>query len=111
LIKNIPQDGAYMKLLDLPTTSGFEATQSLRKPLCAIFASTLGLTATLLILPVCAGTAAQTSAGKEQYVRLSTPKRLAFNELVQLEKTDEPSAQLAARLDQLLHTSFISNEA
>jgi endonuclease/exonuclease/phosphatase family metal-dependent hydrolase len=60
---------------------------------------------------VCTGAARQTSAGKEQYVRLSKPKLLTFDELVQLEKTDEPDAKLAARLDQLLHTPFISNEA
>jgi endonuclease/exonuclease/phosphatase family metal-dependent hydrolase len=100
-----------MKLLDLPTTSRFEATRSLRTPLCAIFAAALGVTVTLLILLVCAGTPRQKSASKEQYVRLSKPKLLTFDELVQLEKTDEPSAQLAARLDQLLHTPFISNEA
>jgi hypothetical protein len=38
--------------------------------------------------------------------RLSTPKLLTFEELVELEKTDEPSKQLAARLDQLLRTPF-----
>jgi hypothetical protein len=42
---------------------------------------------------------------------MSTPKLLTFEELVELEKTDEPSKQLAARLDQLLRTPFLSNEA
>jgi len=44
-------------------------------------------------------------------VRLSAPALLTFDKLVELEKTDEPSAELAARLDQLLHTPFLSNEA
>lgn len=100
-----------VKLLDLPARSRFEATRSLRKPLCTIVASVLGLTVSLLILLVCAGTARQTSAGQDQYVRLSKPNFLTFDELVELEKANEPSLQLAARLDQLLHTPVISNEA
>ncbi len=51
------------------------------------------------------------SADKTEYVRLSKPGTLTFDELVQLEKVDEPGAKLAKRLDQLLHTPFISNEA
>jgi endonuclease/exonuclease/phosphatase family metal-dependent hydrolase len=93
-----------MKLLDLPTILRFEATRSLRKPRGTIFASVLGLTVSLLILLLC-------GAGKEPYVRLSKPNLLKFDELVELEKTDEPDAKLAARLEQLLHTPFISNEA
>jgi endonuclease/exonuclease/phosphatase family metal-dependent hydrolase len=48
---------------------------------------------------------------KPEFARLSKPDVLTFDELVQLEKTDEPQGQLAARLDQLLHTPFVSNEA
>jgi endonuclease/exonuclease/phosphatase family metal-dependent hydrolase len=91
-----------------------KAERSVRKPSCPSFAYTphrLGWTACLLLLLLCAGTLGQTHAGKEEYVRLSTPKLLTFDELVELEKTDEPNAQLAARLDQLLHTPFLSNEA
>ena len=60
---------------------------------------------------VWSSTLGQTRAGKEDYVRLSAPKLLTFEQLVELEKTDEPSEQLAARLDQLLRTPFLSNEA
>jgi endonuclease/exonuclease/phosphatase family metal-dependent hydrolase len=82
-----------------------------RKPLFTRWASRIGWGAACLIFLVCAGTLGQASAGEEQYIKLSTPKLLTFDELVQLEKTDEPPAQLAARLDQLLHTPFVSNEA
>jgi len=41
----------------------------------------------------------------------SKPELLTFDELVQLEKTDHPDPKLAARLNQLLHTPFINNEA
>lgn len=51
------------------------------------------------------------AAQKMEYVKLSKPETLKFNELVQLEKVDEPDKKLAARLDQLLHTPFVSNEA
>jgi len=82
-----------------------------RKPLFTRWASRIGWGAACLIFLVCAGTLGQASAGEEQYIKLSTPKLLTFDELVQLEKTDEPPAQLAARLDQLLLTPFVSNEA
>src|SRR5580693_8631715 len=91
--------------------SGVEAMRVVRKPLFTRWASRIGWGAACLIFLVCAGTLGQASAGEEQYIKLSTPKLLIFDELVQLEKTDEPPAQLAARLDQLLHTPFVSNEA
>jgi len=50
-------------------------------------------------------------AAQENYVRLSTPKPLTFDELVQLEKIEKPEGQLAANLEKLLNTPFISNEA
>jgi len=49
--------------------------------------------------------------GKPEVSRPSKPELLTFDELVQLEKTDDPDPKLAARLSQLLHTPFISNEA
>ena len=48
---------------------------------------------------------------KPEVSRPSKPELLSFDELVQLEKTDDPDPKLAARLNQLLHTPFISNEA
>jgi len=50
-------------------------------------------------------------AGQPKLTRLSKPELLTFDELVQLEKKDDPQPKLAARLNQLLHTPFISNEA
>jgi endonuclease/exonuclease/phosphatase family metal-dependent hydrolase len=50
-------------------------------------------------------------AGEPEFTRLSKPELLTFDELVQLEKTDDPDANLAARLNELLHTPFVSNEA
>ena len=74
-------------------------------------ARALRLTPFFLLLLACAGTLGQTKAPKEEYVRVSAPKPLTFDELVELEKIDKPNAKLAARLDQLLHTPFLSNEA
>lgn len=88
-----------------------EAARPVRKPPLSTFAYQLGWTASLMLLLLCPGTLGQTRAGKKDYVRLSTPKLLKFDELVELEKTAEPNAQLAARLHQLLHTPFLSNEA
>lgn len=96
---------------DSPEGLRLEAARPVRKPPLSSFAHQLGWTASLLLLLLCAGTLGQTRAGKGDYVRLSTPKLLSFDELVELEKTDKPNAQLAARLDQLLHTPFLSNEA
>jgi endonuclease/exonuclease/phosphatase family metal-dependent hydrolase len=70
-----------------------------------------GAAAVFLLLSVCAGNVRLMHAGEEEYVRQSMPKVFSFDELVQLEKVDEPSPQLANRLDQLLHTPFLSNEA
>ena len=50
-------------------------------------------------------------ASQPKLTRLSKPELLTFDELVQLEKKDDPQPKLAARLNQLLHTPFISNEA
>jgi endonuclease/exonuclease/phosphatase family metal-dependent hydrolase len=52
-----------------------------------------------------------TGGGQPKLTRLSKPELLTFDELVQLEKKDDPQPKLAARLNQLLHTPFISNEA
>jgi endonuclease/exonuclease/phosphatase family metal-dependent hydrolase len=63
------------------------------------------------LLLMCIVTTGFGNADKPEFTRLSKPKLLTFDELVQLEKTGEPDAKLAARLEQLLHTPFISNEA
>jgi endonuclease/exonuclease/phosphatase family metal-dependent hydrolase len=46
-----------------------------------------------------------------EFVRLSGPEVLTFEDLVQLEKTDKPEGRLAEHLERLLQTPFISNEA
>jgi len=71
----------------------------------------LGWTAGFLMLIACVATLGQTSGGEDEFVRQSAPQLLTFDELTQLEKTDDPSRELAARLDQFLHTPFLSNEA
>jgi len=88
-----------------------EVVRSVRKRSPVNFVSALGWTASFLLLLVSAGTLGQTRAAKEEYVLLSTPKLLTFDELVQLQKKDKPSAELTTRMDQLLHTPFMSNEA
>ncbi|MGA7916795.1 MAG: endonuclease/exonuclease/phosphatase family protein [Candidatus Acidiferrales bacterium] len=88
-----------------------EIARSARKPGRSRFVYMRGWAASLLLLIACVTTLGRTPGGKEDYVRQSAPEPLTFDELVQLEKTDDPSPQLAARLDQLLHTPFLSNEA
>jgi hypothetical protein len=51
------------------------------------------------------------SAPQADFVRFSKPDLLTFDELVELEKNDTPSAALAAKLEHLLTTPFLSNEA
>jgi endonuclease/exonuclease/phosphatase family metal-dependent hydrolase len=110
-LKSSSQNGAYMNLRCAPEGLKMEVGRPVRKTVRSRFAHPLGWIASLMFLLVCAGILAQIPADKEEYVRLSTPALLTFDELVELEKTDEPSAELAARLDQLLHTPFLSNEA
>ena len=50
-------------------------------------------------------------AAAADYVRFSKPDLLTFEELVDLEKNDPPSAALAEKLEHLLTTPFLSNEA
>jgi len=50
-------------------------------------------------------------AAPSEFVRFSKPEFLTFNELVELEKNDEPPAALAEKLEHLLTTPIISNEA
>src|SRR5580692_4993059 len=71
----------------------------------------LGWVGVFAFLFACAITLGQTKSAKEDFVRLSAPKPLTFDDLVELEKVDEPNPQLADRLDKLLHTPFLSNEA
>ncbi len=96
---------------DSPEELRLEVPRSVRKPSRSIFLHMLEWTTGFLLLIVCVGALGQSPTGKEEYVRQSAPELLTFDELVQLEKTDDPSPQLAARLDQLLHTPFLSNEA
>jgi endonuclease/exonuclease/phosphatase family metal-dependent hydrolase len=85
--------------------------RSMRMLLLSRSAYMLGRTAGFLVLIACMAALGQTSGSQEEFVRQSAPQLLTFDELVQLEKTNDPSPELAARLDQLLHTPFLSNEA
>ncbi|HWO31451.1 MAG TPA: endonuclease/exonuclease/phosphatase family protein [Candidatus Acidoferrum sp.] len=85
--------------------------RSVRMPALSKSAYLLGWAAAFLLLIACVATTGQTSGDQEEFVRQSAPELLTFDELVQLEKTDDPSPQLAARLEQVLHTPFLSNEA
>jgi endonuclease/exonuclease/phosphatase family metal-dependent hydrolase len=85
--------------------------RSVGMPSLSKAACLLAWSAGCLVLILCLDALGQTSGGQGEFVRQSAPQLLTFDELVQLEKTDDPSADLAARLDQLLHTPFLSNEA
>jgi endonuclease/exonuclease/phosphatase family metal-dependent hydrolase len=50
-------------------------------------------------------------AAQDDLVRFSKPDLFAFGELVDLEKNDPPSPALAEKLEHLLNTPFLSNEA
>jgi endonuclease/exonuclease/phosphatase family metal-dependent hydrolase len=50
-------------------------------------------------------------ANEQTFVRFSKPEVLTFDELVELEQTPKPEGQLYDRMEQLLHTPFLSNEA
>jgi endonuclease/exonuclease/phosphatase family metal-dependent hydrolase len=53
----------------------------------------------------------RTLAGEQSLVRFSRPELLSFDELVELEKNDTPTGPLATKLERLLTTPIISNEA
>jgi len=64
-----------------------------------------------VLLALCFATTGLPNSEKQEFVSFSKPQTLSFGELVQLEQTEKPEGQLATRLDTLLHTPFISNEA
>lgn len=74
-------------------------------------ATTKGLFLCVLIVLTGGVTIRLASAQEVPFVRFSKPQALNFDELVQLEKTDEPRGQLTTRLDELLDSPFIGNEA
>ena len=50
-------------------------------------------------------------AAQSDFVRFSKPELLSFDQLVDLEKNDPPSPALAEKLEHLVTTPFLSNEA
>jgi endonuclease/exonuclease/phosphatase family metal-dependent hydrolase len=64
-----------------------------------------------VLLVLCFATTGLPNSEKQEFVSFSKPETLSFDELVQLEQTGKPEGQLATRLDTLLHTPFLSNEA
>ena len=67
----------------------------------------LGLLLSISIL----GAPAQLQAGHADDVRSEAPQLLSFDELVTLSSTAKPDGQLGARLDNLLTTPFVNNDA
>jgi len=59
----------------------------------------------------CVGISNRGLAATADYTRFSKPDLLTFDELVDLEKNDPPSQALAQKLERLLTTPFLSNEA
>jgi endonuclease/exonuclease/phosphatase family metal-dependent hydrolase len=55
--------------------------------------------------------AAVTPTENPSYVRYSSPEVLSYAELTELLRTGEPEAELQAKLNRLLTTPFLSNEA
>lgn len=106
-----PLGGASMKQAELSANLRWKLVRKGKRPPHPSVANILPWVSFYLLFFMCAGTLAQNKTGKEDYVRVSAPKPLTFDELVALEKIDEPNAKLAARLDQLLQTPFLSNEA
>src|SRR5580704_5882750 len=64
-----------------------------------------------VLLALCFATTGLPNSEKQEFVSFSKPQTLSFEELMQLEQTERPEGQLASRLDTLLHTPFLSNEA
>lgn len=54
---------------------------------------------------------AQEKAGQVLDTRRQDPELLSFHELVMLSSTAKPEAELASRLDKLLRTPFVNNDA
>jgi endonuclease/exonuclease/phosphatase family metal-dependent hydrolase len=50
-------------------------------------------------------------ADEQKYVRFSKPQTLSFAELVQVSQNEKPKQSVADKMDKLLHTPFVSNEA
>ena len=50
-------------------------------------------------------------AAQNDFVRMSKPELLTFDELIELEQNDTPPPPLAAKLNRLLTTPILSNEA
>jgi endonuclease/exonuclease/phosphatase family metal-dependent hydrolase len=65
----------------------------------------------IVFLPLALSAMHLRSAAQDEFVRLSKPDLLSFDELVELEQKDPPSAPLAEKLQRLLTTPVLSNEA
>jgi endonuclease/exonuclease/phosphatase family metal-dependent hydrolase len=59
----------------------------------------------------CIWVSALAKVGKEEYVRQSGPEVLKFDELIKLSQTEAVDGPLGTRMDRLLHTPFLNNEA
>jgi endonuclease/exonuclease/phosphatase family metal-dependent hydrolase len=67
---------------------------------------------TMAIASICLLTvAALASSDEPKLVRSSKPEALSFFELVQVSQNEKPEQSVADKMDKLLHTPFVSNEA
>jgi endonuclease/exonuclease/phosphatase family metal-dependent hydrolase len=65
----------------------------------------------IVVLTLCGPVLAQQSGDRGELIRLRSPERLSFDELVQLATTDPPPQELQAKLERVLNEPFVSNEA
>src|SRR5215510_11283155 len=70
-----------------------------------------GIVLVAAVFPLGLALTLQGFAAAADYVRFSKPDLLTFEELVDLEKNDPPSAALGKKLERLLTTPILSNEA
>src|SRR6266436_3257320 len=110
-VQESQQGGMFMNLNAAPVEIKSVFPTPAKRASRPVISHSLGWACVLALLIACPITPGQTKAAKEDYVKVSAPKPLAFDDLVELEKADDPNPQLAARLDKLLHTPFLSNEA
>ena len=88
----------------------------MRRPISEIAKLRLSLLRTSIILAllpllIVFGLSRLGVAAQADFVRFFKPELLTFDELVDLEKSDPPSPALAEKLEHLLTTPFLSNEA
>jgi len=93
----------------METRRGRRLHRQFRSPLSLIQGFVLCLTSVLLVSQV--GVASHGASDEKGLVRFTKPELLSFDELVELEQKDSPAPPLAEKLERLLTTPIINNEA